>query len=157
MDQELNIFGEGVTKQYLKQISGSRGFRVAMVLTLSLSWLALVNHCELAAATPPKPAKSHSCCETEKTASQVPGKHNDRGVIECCKGATPALVPMGKPALSPNVSLIALAHPVASVASPNVSIPATILELDTGPPFAGSFAEVVLQRSILAHAPPVLA
>jgi len=30
------------------------------------------------------------------------------------------------------------------------------LELDTGPPFAGSFAESVLQRSILAHAPPVL-
>ena len=31
------------------------------------------------------------------------------------------------------------------------------LELDTGPPFAGSFAESVLQRSILAHAPPSLA
>ena len=28
-------------------------------------------------------------------------------------------------------------------------------ELDTGPPFAGSFAESVLQRSLLAHAPPV--
>ena len=31
------------------------------------------------------------------------------------------------------------------------------LELDTGPPGAGSFAETVLQRSILAHAPPSLA
>ncbi len=31
-----------------------------------------------------------------------------------------------------------------------------LLELDTGPPFAGSFAESVLQRSILAHAPPSL-
>ncbi len=29
------------------------------------------------------------------------------------------------------------------------------LALDTGPPFAGSFAESVLQRSILAHAPPI--
>jgi len=29
------------------------------------------------------------------------------------------------------------------------------LELDTGPAFAGSFAECVLQRSILAHAPPL--
>lgn len=28
-------------------------------------------------------------------------------------------------------------------------------ELGTGPPFACSFAESVLQRSILAHAPPV--
>ena len=31
------------------------------------------------------------------------------------------------------------------------------LELDTGPPFADWFAESVLQRSILAHAPPSLA
>ena len=40
-----------------------------------------------------------------------------------------------------------------------ISAPATQLsplELDTGPPFAGSFAESVLQRSILAHAPPSL-
>ena len=29
-------------------------------------------------------------------------------------------------------------------------------ELDTGPPFVGSFAESVLQRSLLAHAPPSL-
>ena len=28
-------------------------------------------------------------------------------------------------------------------------------ELDTGPPFSESFAESVLQRSILVHAPPV--
>ncbi len=40
-----------------------------------------------------------------------------------------------------------------------ISVPETQLsplELDTGPPFAGSFTESVLQRSILAHAPPVL-
>jgi hypothetical protein len=29
------------------------------------------------------------------------------------------------------------------------------LELDTGPPFATSFVESVLQRSLLAHAPPL--
>jgi hypothetical protein len=28
--------------------------------------------------------------------------------------------------------------------------------LDTGPPGSISFAELILQRSILAHAPPVL-
>jgi hypothetical protein len=31
------------------------------------------------------------------------------------------------------------------------------LLLDTGPPGARSFAELILQRSILAHAPPVSA
>jgi hypothetical protein len=30
------------------------------------------------------------------------------------------------------------------------------LLLDTGPPGACSFAELILQRSLLAHAPPVL-
>jgi hypothetical protein len=30
------------------------------------------------------------------------------------------------------------------------------LLLDTGPPAARSFAELILQRSLLAHAPPVL-
>ncbi len=29
-------------------------------------------------------------------------------------------------------------------------------ELDTGPPFSESFAECILKRSILAHAPPSL-
>jgi len=29
------------------------------------------------------------------------------------------------------------------------------LELDTGPPGSRSFAELILQRSILAHAPPL--
>jgi hypothetical protein len=31
------------------------------------------------------------------------------------------------------------------------------LLLDTGPPGARSFAELILQRSLLAHAPPILA
>ena len=30
-----------------------------------------------------------------------------------------------------------------------------VIEWDTGPPAANSFAESVLQRSILAHAPPL--
>ncbi len=33
----------------------------------------------------------------------------------------------------------------------------TPLLLDTGPPGAHSFAELILQRSLLTHAPPILA
>jgi hypothetical protein len=40
---------------------------------------------------------------------------------------------------------------------PEISQPARpLLALDTGPPEVLSFSESVLQRSILAHAPPVL-
>jgi len=38
---------------------------------------------------------------------------------------------------------------------PKVTLPSG--EFDTGPPFAKTFAESILQRSILAHAPPSLA
>ena len=31
------------------------------------------------------------------------------------------------------------------------------LSLDTGPPGARTFAELILQRSLLAHAPPIVA
>jgi hypothetical protein len=46
---------------------------------------------------------------------------------------------------------------VGPVISTNESRPVPVLELDTGPPFANTFAESVLQRSILAHAPPHVA
>ena len=151
----MNILRRSVTKEYLKRAPAISGIRVAIVLVMSLSWFALVNHCELAAATLSKPAQPHSCCDAAKAPGQSPVKDNDRGGIECCKGATPALASIGKPTVSPHVSFVPPTHAVVSVASPEASLPVNILELDTGPPFASSFAEVVLQRSILAHAPPV--
>jgi hypothetical protein len=44
---------------------------------------------------------------------------------------------------------------IGPIISTNASGPIPILELDTGPPFVHTFAESVLQRSILAHAPPI--
>ena len=43
-----------------------------------------------------------------------------------------------------------------SVIFPAVHLTAGVV-LDTGPPGAPTFAELVLQRSVLAHAPPFLA
>ena len=153
MDQELNIFREGVTKEYLKQTLGSRGVRVAIVLVMSLSWFALVNHCELAAAAPPKPAQAHSCCEEDKGADKAPVNNDHNSSIECCKAVHPALAPIGD-TISPDLSSGSPAQVPADVVLPDVRPSTDILELDTGPPFVSSFVELVLQRSILAHAPP---
>ena len=39
-------------------------------------------------------------------------------------------------------------------AVPSAVAPQTASELDTGPPRSISFAELILQRSLLSHAPP---
>ena len=152
----LNIFSQRVTKNYLKQTPTIGVVRLAIALVMSLSWFALVNHCELAAATPPEPTQAHSCCEKDKGAEKAPVKDNQHSSIECCKGGHPAIASIGETALSADLSSVRPADLIASVVFPDAPLSANILELDTGPPFATSFAEVVLQRSILSHAPPCL-
>jgi hypothetical protein len=152
----LNICSQGVTKSYLKQTPTIGVVRLAIALVMSLSWFALVNHCELAAATAPKPTQAHSCCEKDKGADKAPTKDNHHRSIECCQGGHPAIASIGETALSPDLSSAPPPDLIASVVFPNAPLSANILELDTGPPFASSFAEAVLQRSILAHAPPYL-
>ena len=156
MGQELNIFRRGVTNGYLNRISIIGGLRLATVVVMAISWLALVNHCELGAAMAPKPAQTHNCCEKGNVGDNAPLKHDQHKSIECCKGGHPAISPIAKKPVNRDFSLTAHFYVIALVPFPNGSSATTVLELDTGPPFAGSFAEVVLQRSILAHAPPYL-
>ena len=152
----MNICSQRVTKSYLKQTSTLGVVRLAIALVMSLSWFSLVNHCELAAATAPKPTQAHSCCENDKGAHKAPVKNNQHSSIACCKGGHPAIASIGETALSSDLSSAPPADLIASIVFRDVPLSADILELDTGPPFASSFAEVVLQRSILAHAPPYL-
>jgi len=156
MGQELNIFRRGVTNGYLNRIPIIAGLRLAPVVVMGLSWLVLVNHCELAAATAPKPAQTHSCCEKNNVGDKPPLKDDQHKSIECCKGGHPAISPIAKKTLNRDFSLIAHLYVIALVPFPDGSSATAVPELGTGPPFAGSFAEVVLQRSILAHAPPYL-
>lgn len=152
----MNIFFQRVTKSYLKQTATVGVVRLAIALAMSVSWFALTNHCELAAATTPKPTQAHSCCEKDKGADTAPVKDNQHSRIECCKAGHPAIASVGKMAVSPDLFSAPPADPIVSIVFPDAPSAANILELDTGPPFADSFAEVVLQRSILAHAPPYL-
>jgi len=86
-----------------------------------------------------------------------PGKSDSSDQAPCCK-VLRATIQLSKSlvaydssnfSLRPDFALlIILAEHVASLRP---------LELDTGPPYYESFAESVLQRSILAHAPPFLA
>jgi len=84
----------------------------------------------------------------------APSKKSSDGEMPCCK--------ILRATINSEAKIIEVASqnfvPIQDwILAELISAPETQLrplELDTGPPFADSFAESVLQRSILAHAPP---
>ena len=134
-------------------------FRTARRATISLvavvAWLIAANYCTLAAAEEMlvKPA-THACCSGEN----APAKGANDSGLECCK-IFPTV------ALPDTVSVhanVAFAHglpinfAVDAEAASVASLQSVAIEWDTGPPRSDSFAESVLQRSLLAHAPPLV-
>jgi hypothetical protein len=128
------------------------------VLITSISWLAIANHCALASLNTlieERVAQCHAgCC-----GDQSPVKHKNQNETECCKTLYATLNVPVKKFVGYDTSFFAsqlyFVAPVILLDEPKVTLRGG--ELDTGPPFAKSFAESILQRSILAHAPPSLA
>ncbi len=128
----------------------------AVLITIS-SWIAVSNHCALAAiaASASSPAADEQC---PMHSPHKPAKQNDAGVMLCCKtlralAASPAKTFVRGIVDLKNVDLVFAKFLI--FAPPKLSF--SCETLDTGPPGTSSFAESVLQRSILAHAPPSLA
>jgi len=85
----------------------------------------------------------------------TPGRHNGCGDLPCCKRLQATVAPGGKTMAKP----ICLDQ-FEAVFLPGVSLLITPQRkvssiLGTGPPGGATFAELVLQRSVRAHAPPV--
>jgi len=131
--------------------------RFAIVLVLSISWFAMTNRCALALVVASTEEPPHSCCREDNAAAKTPGKGNEQSTGECCKTLDATVVSVAKPLTDSTASFALDSSFVALVVFPNTAgfMPLAVA-LDTGPPFASSFAETVLQRSILAHAPPQL-
>ena len=131
-------------------------FRWATVTLAAVSWLAVSNHCALglAALENHKAISAHACCASDVPAQPRPTKDP---ATPCCK-TLPAISAIPAKGFQANVlcsnapldrvGVILAKPPRASVA---------FQFLDTGPPGSRTFAESVLQRSLLAHAPPSLA
>lgn len=127
--------------------------RALIVLVAALAWFAVSNHCALAALERPAKVEVEQSCHG-MTAQHAPAKKNQTGV-ECCKVLRATL---SKSLVVHNVAVFALyEYFVRQVSLPEQTPLKCVLFLDTGPPFSYSFSESVLQRSILAHAPPFLA
>lgn len=143
--------------QVLMNLFRSRLVRLPIVAIGSLAWLTISNHCLIAtmegAARMPMPR-----CHGASPANPSPANHDQKGSVVCCKVLRATLLTSAKSVVALDEFLFAPhKYFVCIVVVPEAAEQSDIFEWDTGPPGANSFAESVLQRSVLAHAPPSLA
>jgi hypothetical protein len=115
------------------------------------SWLLLSNHCALASLSPstesaPEMSECpmHSAPAKKKPAAKIPCCKEVRAIVVKCLQASPVAA-----------RLIGLRDYAAEILREPANVTVEIQALDTGPPGCFSFAESVLQESMLSHAPPV--
>jgi hypothetical protein len=138
----------------------SMTLRFLVVVTSVLAWLTASNHCVFAASLLKEVAIEHNdipsgCPMHAKQQPAGPENQNGCGDLPCCKDLRATITPASK-LVTNHVffgALITFFTPALVAPPPR---PRRISPLDTGPPGRSSFAELVLHRSILAHAPPVL-
>jgi hypothetical protein len=132
-------------------LAGTR--RWATVLLTIAAWIVLSNHCALGLIGAMLGSDSAA---GECPMHSAPAKDKPAANIPCCKDLR-AIAPhavknitavAGQPVGMRNyVTAIFLAPPRRTT---------QLLALETGPPPSISFAESILQRSLLAHAPPAV-
>jgi hypothetical protein len=120
-----------------------------------VAWFSISNHCAvggLIAKTNSAVAPMH-CHGNQPTPSK---KSSGEDEMPCCKMLRATITGETKIVEVASKKFVPTQHWIVAESSSAAETQLPALELDTGPPFAGSFAESVLQRSILAHAPPSL-
>ena len=129
--------------------------RSLVVALMLLSWFVITNHCALARMLPQKATEGQlPPCHATKP---VPGeKAPCKGALQCCQAVKASL--SGKAEVKFDTSKFQIQiFAIFQVLAAQIAQPAQELVFDHGPPRAVSFAESVLQRSLLSHAPPFLA
>ena len=142
----------------MAQRNFGRSLAVAAVIC---SWLALSNHCAVAALAAwgtGQPALDHrqGADATECPFHSKPAKQKDQPSQMQCSRILRAIVlakAKGWARDDAKFSDADLRFQEFALIAPSRHTPTPLL-LDTGPPGAHSFAELILQRSLLAHAPP---
>ena len=114
------------------------------------AWLVLSNHCALGLGESAKADSESSGCPMHS----APAKGNPAKNIPCCKDLRAVASHAAKDLAAVANQLVGVREYVAVVLLTSPRVAAQLLASDTGPPHSLSFAESILQRSILAHAPP---
>ena len=128
--------------------------RCVSVTIAICSWIAVSNHCAFAAVATESNKAQHDCPFHSKP---VKGKEQS-SQVQCCKILRAVVCAQSKAWARDDAKLtdanFAVETGALLVHSPRTVAP---LLLDTGPPLhACSFAELILQQSLFAHAPPFL-
>ena len=129
--------------------------RWAIVTVAICSWIAVSNHCAFAAvATESDKAQSECPFHSNPAKQKEPSSQ-----VPCCKTLRAIVAAQSKAWEHDHAKFSDVNFPVETGAFVlcSLRIVAPLL-LDTGPPLhAFSFAELILQHSLLAHAPPLVA
>jgi hypothetical protein len=128
--------------------------RYAGVAIAICSWIAISNHCAFAAV-----ASETDKAQTECPFHSKPAKQKQQSSqVQCCKVLRAVVLAKTKDWARNDTNFCGLKFPVQqqNFITCHLRIGDPLL-LDTGPPAAHSFAELVLQQSLFAHAPPSLA
>ncbi|HEU0273041.1 MAG TPA: hypothetical protein VFQ83_00755 [Candidatus Udaeobacter sp.] len=129
--------------------------RSVIVVVAFCSWFAVSNHCAFAAlATTADPVQAE-CPFHSKPAKQ---EKQSTGA-QCCKILRAVTPVVTKNWARDDSKIFRANHCFNEFILPTAdshTTPVPLL-LDTGPPLSHSFAELILQQSLLAHAPPILA
>jgi hypothetical protein len=146
--EHLSIRGDRI-RIVSHRIAGLR--RLLLVILTMVAWLSISNHCALATvfAIGAKTSVAQMHCHGGQPS---PPKSGDEQT-PCCKvlkAVTVAKVNIGASAVDFVLKEYFTAGLVVEISQAQMQT----VGLDTGPPGALSFSEAVLQRSILAHAPP---
>lgn len=123
----------------------------ATVLLTIAAWILLSNHCALGLSGTLVEADSElGACPMHS----APAKGKPAANLPCCKELRALASHAGKSVAAGVSQLVGVRDYVAAIFLMPPRLAARVLALDTGPPHSLSFAESILQRSILAHAPP---
>jgi len=123
----------------------------ATVLLTITAWLFLSNHCALGLSGVVEPASDVVGCPMHSTPAK---EKKPAAALPCCKDLRAVATHAAKSVAAMASQLLGAQNYVAAVFLTPPRLTARILALETGPPHSLSFAESILQRSILAHAPP---
>ena len=134
----------------------TRGFRAMVSGVAVFAWLAASNHCAVASL---RPAPSESAAGHENCPGHdAPTKEDQKGGCDgqnCCKSLFAPAPTLAKNLVSYDAtSFVATAYLETNRTVLREQHDAPISELDTGPPYCRTFAQLVLQHCVLAHAPP---
>ena len=125
--------------------------RCAAVAIAICSWIAVTNHCAFAAVAAENDKPQTECPFHSKPAKQK----GQSSQVQCCRVLRAVVFAKTKDWARDDAKFSAAVFFIEQNASFALSLRSLVpMELDTGPPKSRSFAEQILQRSLLANAPP---